>query len=122
MKSIHDIRKIENFHILLWLLKDLCWVSLSKIMGVVMIVPTLAFAVYITWKNRFDKTELLHNLAICSWICANSVWMIGEFYFEDGTRGISMFFFLAGLASMAYYYLIEDLPRRLRKTNKKPNV
>lgn len=114
MKSIHDIRKVENFHILLWLLKDLCWVSLSKMLGVIMIAPTLAFAIFITWRNRFDKAELLHNLAICLWICANSVWMIGEFYFDDTTRGAAMFFFIAGLISMAYYYLIEDLPRRFK--------
>lgn len=80
-----------------------------------MIAPTLAFAIFITWRNRFDKAELLHNLAICMWICANSVWMIGEFYFDDTTRGAAMFFFIAGLLSMAYYYLIEDLPKRLKK-------
>lgn len=84
-------------------------------LGVIMIAPTLAFAIFITWRNRFDKAELLHNLAICFWICANSVWMIGEFYFDDNTRGTAMFFFIAGLISMAYYYLVEDLPKRLRK-------
>jgi hypothetical protein len=87
-------------------------------MGVIMIVPTLAFAIYITWRNRFDRSELLHNLAICFWICANSVWMIGEFYFDDRTRGLAMFFFIAGLISISYYYLIVDLPQRIRKKGK----
>lgn len=118
MKSIHDIRKVENFHILLWLVKDLCWVSLSKELGVIMIVPTLAFAIYITWRNRFDKVELLHNLAICLWICANSVWMIGEFYFEDKTRGLATMFFIAGLICISYYYLLDELPRRIRNRKK----
>lgn len=119
MKAVHDIRKIENFHILLWLLKDLCWVTLSKPMGILMIVPTLLFAIYITWKNRFDRAELLHNIAICFWICANSVWMIGEFYYEDRTRHWAIFFFIGGLISMSYYYLKEFVFMKIKTKTKK---
>lgn len=30
LRMVPSIRKKENFHIFLWLIKDLCWVSLSK--------------------------------------------------------------------------------------------
>ena len=91
-------------HILLWLLKDLCWVMDWKVMGLIMIVPTVAVAVYITVLTRRVFSELLHNLAVVCWICANSVWMIGEFFYEDTTRPIAAAFFITGLLLIAYYY------------------
>jgi hypothetical protein len=99
------IRKLENFHILLWLLKDLCWVTMSKPFGIFMIVPTLALAIRITYIHRADKSELAHNLAVCFWIGANSVWMIGEFFYEDTWRGVATWFFVMGLSIMLLYYI-----------------
>lgn len=100
----NGIRKFENLHILLWLIKDLCWVSLYKLAGMIMIVPTIGLAIFITYKNRADKAELVHNLAVCFWITANSVWMTGEFFYTDGSRTIATLFFFAGLAMMFRYY------------------
>lgn len=97
-------RKTENFHILLWLIKDLCWVSVSKTMAMIMIVPTIGLAFYIAYINRSERAELVHNLAVCCWILANSVWMIGEFYLEDSTRKYAIALFLIGLAMMFRYY------------------
>jgi hypothetical protein len=118
MKNVHQIRKFENFHILLWLLKDLCWVTLSRTAGMFMIVPTLALAIFITIKNRSDRAELTHNLAVCFWICANSIWMAGEFYYQDGTRNYAIIFFFLGLFSMSYYYILEvvKLPKKGKRT------
>jgi hypothetical protein len=110
-----NIRKFENFHILLWLFKDLCWVTLSKTVGVFMIVPTLALAIYITYINRKDKAELAHNLAVCFWISANSVWMIGEFYFDDHTRSFAVVFFVLGLLMMLFYYVPLIFRRRFSR-------
>ena len=106
-----NIRKFENFHILLWLVKDLCWVCLSETMGVIMIVPTISFAIYIAWLSRADQAELLHNLAVCFWISANSVWMIGEFYYDDSFREVSIVFFILGLLCIAWYYFKQLLSR-----------
>ena len=99
------IRNFENFHILLWLLKDICWVTISKSMGVIMIIPTLALAIYITIINKNDKSDLAHNLAVCFWICANSTWMIGEFFFDDSLRNEAIVLFLVGLLTMMLYYI-----------------
>lgn len=61
-----------------------------------MILPTLSVAAWLTWKARECRTEFIHNLAVVWWLCANAVWMIGEFFFNDGTRHIAMAFFATG--------------------------
>jgi len=110
MLRFKEIREYENLHILLWLLKDTCWVLLWEIGGLIMIIPTIAVAIHITWLRRKIISDLYHNLAICMWISANSIWMIGEFFFDDGIRPIAIFFFLAGLLMVSIYYII-ILPR-----------
>ena len=59
-----------------------------------MILPTLSLAIYITWKNRAERAELFHNLAVCFWISANSIWMYGEFYLDDIVNPTSGGYFL----------------------------
>ena len=71
-----------------------------------MIVPTISVAIFITYKYKSIASELWHNLAIVCWIIANSVWMIGEFYFNDTSRPYAVVFFYLGLVSVGYYYLI----------------
>ncbi|MDQ3050133.1 MAG: hypothetical protein M3Q95_04535 [Bacteroidota bacterium] len=99
------IREYENLHILMWLLKDTCWVMNWEFAGIIMIVPTIAVAIHITWLRRDIKSDLFHNLAVCCWISANSIWMIGEFYFDDGLRPFATAFFVAGIASVTFYYV-----------------
>jgi hypothetical protein len=103
------LRRTENIHIVLWLIKDICWVLNFRIGGMIMIVPTLLVAMYITWKGRNYRSELFHNIAVCLWISANINWMIGEFYYDDTTRPLSIVFFALGLAFIFYYYIIERL-------------
>ncbi len=114
MNITKEIRRFENMHILMWLLKDTCWVLDYKFMGMFMVVPTLSLAVFLTWRMRASRTELLHNLAVCSWITANSVWMTGEFFFNDTLRPYAFTFFLTGLTLIFYYYVIYR-PRKNRR-------
>lgn len=100
-----NIRKLENTHVALWLLKDTCWVMDFHLAGIFMIVPTLSLAVYITWRFRKVLAEFFHNLAVCCWITANSIWMIGEFYYGDTLRHYAAVFFFAGMAIVIIYYL-----------------
>lgn len=109
-----SIRASENFHIVLWLFKDLSWVLLWRPLGLAMVIPTVAMAIYIAWRCRHDIGELLHSLAVVFWISANSVWMIGEFWFEDRSRAIAVPFFAAGLLCVAWYYVL-ILPKERRK-------
>jgi hypothetical protein len=108
-----NFRRTENMHILLWLLKDICWATNLRIPGLIMIVPTLTVALVITWQTRHMKSELFHNLAVDFWITANCTWMIGEFFKLDegiwhgyGLRQAAIIPFALGLGVLAYYYLV----------------
>ena len=101
---IKNLRRYENLHIFLWLIKDSCWVLDAKIAGLIIAIPTISVAIHITWLHRKNVAELLHNFAVCSWITANIIWMIGEFFYNDSTRPYALIFFTAGLASMCFYY------------------
>ena len=107
-------RKMENFHIVFWLFKDISWCMLWQPLGIAMIFPTLLVAIFITIRNRRYMSEVCHNLAIVFWITANSYWMISEFFrFDTLTvygsityKHLSMIPFVLGILILGYYYLI----------------
>ncbi|MBK8226496.1 MAG: hypothetical protein IPK70_04910 [Flavobacteriales bacterium] len=109
-----DLRASENFHIVLWLLKDLCWVMVWKPLGLAMFIPTFLMAVHIAWRMRRDLGELLHCIAVVCWITANGIWMMGEFWFEDTKRHWAVPFFIAGILVVGWYYAVM-LPRKRRQ-------
>lgn len=97
-------RWIENGHILLWLVKDTCWAMEFKPGGIIMIFPTVGVAFYLLWRSRNSRPDLYHNIAVCSWILANSTWMLGEFYKKE-LRPIAVGIFLIGLTVLLIYYI-----------------
>jgi hypothetical protein len=108
----YKFRRVENLHILLWLLKDVCWALNLKYPALFMIIPTMVVAILITYQTRKITSEFLHNLAIDFWITANCTWMIGEFFGWDqglvgayGLREFSIIPFSIGLLILGYYYL-----------------
>src|SRR6185436_20414755 len=106
--TLGKFRKTENLHILLWLIKDTCWVQDFKVAGLIMIIPTISVAIWLTinsYLHKAGREEFIHNLAICFWLVANSLWMTGEFFFNDSTRGYSLIFFTAGLLTLALHYI-----------------
>jgi len=115
-------RRLENLHIVFWLVKDISWCMIWKVLGIAMAVPTLSVAIYIAWRARKIKSELAHNLAVTFWITANSYWMISEFYGFDempiwsGYEGkhLAMLPFLSGVLILLYYYLIQR-PKEMKK-------
>lgn len=118
-----EYRKMENTHILFWLVKDISWCMVWKTLGILMIGPTLGIALLIAWRTRGLKSELAHNLAIVFWISANSYWMLSEFFGFDTVRigtitdgkHLAIIPFGIGLAILAYYYLVQK-PREARET------
>jgi hypothetical protein len=116
MYSIPDrFRKVENLHILFWLLKDICWCMSFKTVGILMLAPTLTVAILITWQTRKLKAELFHNLAVTFWNCANGYWMIIEFMGKDDTLRIyTVIPFLIGLIFIVTYYVF-ILPQEKKK-------
>ena len=111
-------RRLENAHVALWLLKDFAWCSSTKWLGVGMILPTLGLALLLVRASWRSFEDLAHNAAVCCWVAANITWMIGEFYFNDGTRGLARGFFYAGLGVMALYYAHEAV-KTLRRAHLK---
>lgn len=103
-------RRIENLHILFWLIKDACWALNLKIPALVMIIPTMLAALIITWQTRKLFSEVMHNLAVVFWIIANCTWMIGEFFGWDegryGLRNMALFPFGIGLLVLVIYYTL----------------
>ena len=78
-------RRMENMHIVFWLIKDLSWCMIWEELGIAMIFPTLIIAIIISHRTRNIKSELAHNLAIVFWITANAYWMVSEFLGFDET-------------------------------------
>ncbi|WP_198172695.1 hypothetical protein [Hymenobacter ginkgonis] len=117
-----EYRKMENTHILFWLVKDISWCMVWKTLGILMIGPTLGIAIVIAWRTRALKSELAHNLAIVFWITANSYWMLSEFFGFDTVRigtltdgkHLAIIPFAIGLLILAYYYLVQK-PREARE-------
>lgn len=108
-------RRMENLHIVFWLLKDLSWAMLWRPLGVFMIIPTVAAAIIITWQTRNVKSELMHNLAVVFWIIANCYWMLTEFFStNDSLRFYAIIPFAAGIGIIIYYYAVV-LPKENRE-------
>jgi hypothetical protein len=108
-------RRLENLHIVFWLFKDISWCMIWKELGIIMVIPTLTVAIYISYRTRKITSELAHNLAVAFWISANSYWMISEFFGFDEThiwngyegKHLAMIPFLIGVVILAWYYLFQ---------------
>ena len=107
-------RRMENLHIVFWLFKDLSWCMIWKVLGIAMVVPTLAVAIFISYRTRQIRSELAHNLAVIFWITANSYWMIAEFFEFDEQpltgpyqfKHLAMIPFIIGVLILTYYYTV----------------
>jgi len=103
--SLRKWHPLEYAHVFLWLIKDMCWAMQWKVMGSIMVIPTVLAAFYITWIQKRQTVTLVHNLAISIWITANSNWMLAEFFGKDETlKPWSMVGFAAGLGLLLCYY------------------
>jgi len=67
-ESFVKSRVFENSHILFWLLKDMSWAFGFKLLGILMIFPTLLISIIVTFMLRDNKREWYHNNAVSCWI------------------------------------------------------
>ena len=110
----HRFRKIENLHIVFWLIKDISWCMIWRPLGIAMVFPTLIIAIVITIRTRQFMSELCHNVAVTFWIAANAYWMISEFFHFDAMivygdityKYLAIIPFSIGILMLAYYYLV----------------
>jgi len=123
MQTNNTIRRLENTHIFLWLLKDLCWVMDFTYLGTLMIVPAVGMAVYILAKTSPKTSDFYYNVAVLCWILANSAWMLGEMYFEEtslhhvyeGTKVFASVFFVIGIGFILYFHFKKYFKNRVKK-------
>lgn len=101
-QSIYTHFHLENFHVLLWLFKDACWMMNYKILGTFMVLPTLSFALYFVFKSSKDFFQRISSIAVFCWITANAWWMLSEFYFET-LKLFALLPFSIGIGLMLYY-------------------
>lgn len=113
---VPDLRKKENLHVVFWLIKDFAWLADMKWLGMGMAIPTVFLSYWLTVKSRKKRADFFHNMAVSFWITGNSMWMAGEFYFNDGIRHLVIPVFLAGIALIAYYYA-SDYFRRIKNSH-----
>lgn len=112
------IKKLENFHVCLWLLKDISWCNVWVKFGMFIAVPTLLLQLRITWLTRKQPAELVHNIAVCLWLCANITWMGGEFikgdWFDDNMKWLPNIFFFSGVILLAAFYISRQAAKMLK--------
>ncbi len=114
-----QIRKYENFHIFLWLLKDTSWLLQFKAFGIFMIFPTIGFAILITWKGHRSILYTLPNLAVLFWIIANSFWMVTEFLkIDEQYKLFSLIPFTLGITCIVAYYVSAVFKSKLKTAPK----
>lgn len=98
------IVKYENIHVAFWLVKDTCWMLELKVLGMVMMVPTLLFALFIVYKTWKSLAAYI-NAAVFFWILANSYWMTTEFYFDSRYKEFAAIPFGLGLVSSLLFVI-----------------
>lgn len=72
-------------------------------LGVIMVIPTVAMALYIL-KKTMGQVEFYLNLSICFWISANSFWMCAEFFNFIEYKFLAGIPFALGMVSIAIFY------------------
>jgi hypothetical protein len=102
-----NLRRLENAHLPLWLLKDTCWMMQWKVAGMIMIVPTIAVAVWMIYHTRSTHDKWV-NIATTCWILGNSFWMGVEFLnLENELKLFTLVPFIAGFISVIIFYSLE---------------
>lgn len=108
----YKTRQFENIHIPLWLLKDTCWMMEWETLGVIMIVPTIFVAAWLTFKTR-NEDEFFVNLAILAWIMANAYWMCCEFFDFVQYKDFAGIGFAIGAISISVFYYKRMIQKRV---------
>lgn len=122
---LFSVRGIENFHIYLWLLKDLCWSLDYTICGTIFGVCAMFFTIVIMY-NRFtfgNTEEVLFSIPLCLWLFGNFWWMRTEFV-DDQTKinsqgrvEASWILISAYCVALLYYIVLKWWPKNFIKNN-----
>ncbi|NOT35943.1 MAG: hypothetical protein HOP11_01035 [Saprospiraceae bacterium] len=99
------IKRFENFHILLWLLKDTSWLLEFRIFATMIAIPTIAVAIHIAYLSyKWKKFDFWLQVAVCFWISANSYWMTCELFGYEELENYAVILFVLGFISTFIYF------------------
>ena len=105
MRTKFSYSQLDNLHILIWLIKDVMWLTENKFFGVLMIIPAFGLSLLLTIRTFKYRFRFLVNLSVTFWIAANSTWMLDEFY-SLNIKWMALALFIAGILSMICYYVV----------------
>lgn len=82
-QTYYSNRRVENFHILLWILKDLFWCLDMPVEAVVFGSLALVWCLVLFYNALFpaehrDVVEFYMMVPFSMWLAGNFVWMLGE--------------------------------------------
>lgn len=121
---LFSVRGIENWHVYLWLLKDLFWSLNYTICGTVFGISAMFFTLVIMWNRiRIANTEdTLFGTVLLIWLIGNFLWMRYEFI-ENNTNGVSgrieagWILISAFCFGVLYYAVLKWYPKNFIKNN-----
>ena len=73
-----SVSRIEDMQTLSWVLKDAAWCALILPISIIFGILAIANTLILLYEQSANKTLLVHNIAVTSWIVGNFAWMIGE--------------------------------------------
>lgn len=75
-----SVRGAENFHIYLWIMKDLAWTQKWYIISWIFGISAISWCLVLVYHAFMDKNynEMYMLVALILWLSANFVWMAGK--------------------------------------------
>ena len=102
-QNADNFKRVENLHIIFWLIKDTCWMLELKWLGIGMVIPTLGLAIYFIVKT-LKTVDVYLNAAVFFWITANSYWMMAEFFYDSRYKELAAIPFGLGIMMVVILY------------------
>lgn len=99
------IKKLQLFHIPLWVLKDFCWMIGMSSLSLILAIPAILVSILII--NYTAGIKKLENYIIFCWLCANTLWLMDE-KLNAHTHYLSVVFFIIGIG-VSVKYIKESL-------------
>lgn len=77
-----SVRGAENFHIYLWIIKDLAWTQKWYVVSWIFGLSAISWCFVLVYHAFADKNynEMYMLVALILWLSANFVWMAGELF------------------------------------------
>lgn len=104
------VRGADNFHIYLWIAKDLAWTQNAYVPGMLFGISAIAWCGVLAYHALAMRSfnEMYMLVALTMWLCANFVWMSGEVFRGDDDVVVpqSAAIMQAAISMLLLYYFI----------------